>query len=418
MSLNHHFLAKATTDSVLAKFKSGEWKCCGNAGLNFYRVGCESGFPSPDAAFYDNEEELMVCFEFKPPTENKRGILTGLGQSIAYLKSSNISFLVIPKKLENFELGTYMTELYDTLIRDTIPIGLIIYDNDNVGDVQLVHNVAPLAHKKDFTPTGNQRFWAKHQDLPIPLFHLLLHCYYLKKVGVISGDAFSYCWNKYLFPKKAVDDLTPMEVKDTSGVPINTLSDRKKILFGEKKIKKIHTLVGTAKTTAIEKLEKDIDSTFVGDNYYNSIKKNFVTFLKHIGMIDSTGDMTEEGFKLYHLGLTNGPRSRLFEDYFIKTVLTIGHQLELIFDIDILCNEYRGKKDTKEIIKIMHKEYEEKGMIKSNPGRTVGKESTVGFLKYEFILWNSCGLTVKTNGKPGISFNWKKITEICSLPSL
>ena len=104
--MNHHLLAKMTTDSVLAKFKSGEWKCCG-VGTNFYRVGCDSSFPSPDATFYDESEKLTVCFEFKPTTENKRGILTGLGQSIAYLKSSNVSYLIVPNKLEDFEAKTF-----------------------------------------------------------------------------------------------------------------------------------------------------------------------------------------------------------------------------------------------------------------------------------------------------------------------
>ena len=91
MSVNHHLLAKATTDSVLANFKSGAWNCCTDVGTEFYRVGCDSTFPSPDAAFYDDAKKLMVTFEFKPPTETKRGILTGLGQSIAYLNSSNLS---------------------------------------------------------------------------------------------------------------------------------------------------------------------------------------------------------------------------------------------------------------------------------------------------------------------------------------
>lgn len=418
MSINHHMLAKAATDSVLAKFKSGEWKCCGNVGPNFYRVGCDSAFPSPDAAFYDDEEKLMVSFEFKPPTETKRGILTGLGQSIAYLKGSNVSFLVIPKKLEDFKLDAYMTDLYAKQVKDALPIGLIVYDNDNAEDVTLIHNVSSLSQRTEFKPLGSQRFWAKHQDLPVPLFHLLLHCYYLKKTGSISGDAFVYCWNNHLFPARAIVNLASAEIKDTSGDSIKTLSGRKNILFGEKKINAIKQLSGSLKDDAISKLKTDIDSGHAGDNYYNSIRKNFVTFLKHLGVIDSTGNMTEEGFKLYHLGLTNGPKSKLFQDYFINTVLITGHQLELIFDIDGLCNKYRGEKNIREIIQIMFDEYERKGMIKSNPGRMVGTTSSVGFLKYEFILWNSCGLTVKTNGTPDVSFNWKKITEICSLPPL
>ena len=35
MSVNHHLLAKATTDSVLANFKSGKWKCINGVGKIF-----------------------------------------------------------------------------------------------------------------------------------------------------------------------------------------------------------------------------------------------------------------------------------------------------------------------------------------------------------------------------------------------
>lgn len=52
MSMNHHMLAKTTTDAVLANFKSGAWGCLEeNIGPSLYRVGCDSVFPSPDASF-------------------------------------------------------------------------------------------------------------------------------------------------------------------------------------------------------------------------------------------------------------------------------------------------------------------------------------------------------------------------------
>lgn len=418
MSLNHHLLAKATTDSVLANFKSGAWKCCTDVGSDFYRVGCDSTFPSPDAAFYDDAKKIMVTFEFKPPTETKRGILTGLGQSIAYLNSSNLSYLIVPQKLEDYDIGNYMSELYRNQIQENLPVGLIVYENNSPSNVSLIHNVDKLTKTSEFKAVVNGRFWAKHLDMPIPLFHLILHCYYLKRIRQISGDAFAYCWDKYLVPHSVLETLSPTPIKDLDGNLIETLSGRKNITFFEKKIAIIKKLSGAAKENAIIGLIKDADTKFVGDNYYNSIRKNFVTFLKHIGVIDSVGNMTEDGFKLYHLGLVNGPNSKIFHDYFTQTVLIIGNHLDLIFDLDNLCNQYRGKYNIMEIKDIMLDEYETKGMIKRNPNRKVGDESKVGFLKYEFILWNSLGLIVKTNGKPDISFNWKKITEVCSLPNL
>ncbi len=418
MSINHHLLGKVATDSILAKFKSGAWKCCGNAGTNFYRVGCDASFPSPDAAFYDDSQKLLVSFEFKPPTENKRGILTGLGQSIAYLKSSNIAYLIVPKKLEDFEIGNYMDELYSGQINGRIPVGFIIYDNENPEQVNMIHNITTLGKKLEFSPGSTERFWAKHQDLPIPLFHLILHCYYLKKIGIVHEDAFAHCWKSCLIPEKTIDLLQPAIVKDFFGKPIKTVAGTKNISFLEKKINAAKKLSGVDKENAILSLKQDAKTNFVGDNYFNSIKKNFVTFIKHLGLIDSTGNLTEDGFKVYHLGLANGPNSKIFKDYFLKYVLINGHHIDLIFDIDKLCNKYRGEKDFSQIKSIMLNEYESKGMIKRNPHRKVGEKSTVGFLKYELILWNSMGLLIKTNGKPNVSFNWKKIVDVCSLPEL
>jgi len=418
MSINHHLLAKATTDKILANFKSGLWSCCNNIGKDFYRVGTDSTFPSPDAAFYDDVEKLMVSFEFKPPTETKRGILTGLGQTVAYLNSSNLSYLIIPKKLEDYNIGEYMTKLFAEKISDKLPIGLVVYENDDPSSVTLVQNVDLLTKVDVFSPISSGRFWAKHQDLPIPLFHLILHCYYLKKIGQVSGDAFAYCWNTYLVPDQVLKTLTPAIVKDLNNDPIKTLSGAKNILFFEKKLNAVKKLSGIPRGKAVAKLREDADSTFVGDNNYNSTKKNFVTFIKHIGAIDSTGNLTEEGFKLYHLGLVNGPNSKLFHDYFLKTVLLTGHHLDLIFDLDVLCNKYRGQKTIKEVKTELLNDYETRGMIKRNPNRMAGGNTTVEFLKYEFILWNNLELTVDANGLPEISFNWKKITEICSLPDL
>ena len=388
-------------------------------GTDFYRTGVDSSFPSPDAAFYDDDKNIMVSFEFKPPTENKRGILTGLGQSIAYLNSSNISYLIIPKTLEGFDMQVYMEKLYSNLIRDSLPIGLIAYDNDNPSEVLLIHNVDRLSEEREkFDPISRGRFWAKHQDMPIPLFHLILHCYYLKKTGEVSGDAFAYCWNEYLFKADSLTTLEPVDVHDIRGEVIKTLTGKKNIRYLEKNLNKAKNLSGVQRKDAIKELEKDSNTDLSGNTNYQSVRKNCVTFLKHVGTVDSTLNLTDYGFKLYNLGLMNGPNSKIFQDYFLKCVLITGRHLDLIFDIDRLCNEYRGKKTTSEIKVTMEREYEKKGMIKRNPQRKARKPSRVGFLKYEFILWNSLSLIINTEGKPGISFNWKKITEVCSLPEL
>ena len=413
MQMNHHILAKTTTDSILGKFKSEEWKCQSNIGKDFFKVATTASFPSPDASFYDKDEKFLVSFEFKPPTETKRGILTGVGQSIAYLQESNASYLIAPSRLEDFNLESYLQDLFNTQIYGKLSVGLITYENSNPENVRLITNIAnnlTIGNQKTISARQitQSRFWAKHQDLPIPLFHLLLHCYFLKKSNITREDGFKYCWKNYLISPTVLQDLQPKVVYDCSGVPITTLNQDKNILFLEKILKKQEPF-----EEKIKHIAKAIDSEYIGDNYYNSIRKNFVTFLKHINVIDSDGNLTDDGFKLYHLGLVNGPNSKIFIDYFTRTVLTVGHHLDLLFDLDSIIRE-NNEKDISECLTIMEDTYETKGLLKRNPNRQANDTNTVDFLKYERLLWKSLGL-ISIKGS-AFTVNWKKITEICSLP--
>ena len=144
MEMNHHIMAKATTDAILAKLKSGSWTIGDGIGTGLYRIGCDAAFPSPDAVFADMATHTVVSFEFKPTTETKRGILTGIGQSLAYLQNSDISFLIAPRMLQDFRLGDYLQDLYAQQIAGKLPTGLILYDNDSPVNVSLAHNVTQL----------------------------------------------------------------------------------------------------------------------------------------------------------------------------------------------------------------------------------------------------------------------------------
>lgn len=418
MQMNHHILAKTTTDSILGKFKSEEWNCGNGMGKGFFRVTTDASFPSPDAAFYDEEQKFLVSFEFKPPTETKRGILTGVGQSIAYLQEANVSFLVAPEWLEDYNLGRFLEDLYRNQIYGKIPSGLIIYNNENPQDVQLISNISSnidVGNQTNFKSRNitTSRFWAKHQDLPIPLFHLLLHCYFLRKSHTIDIDAFKYCWNQYLISPTILSDFKPKEIRDCNDQIIKTPAGNKNLMLLEKILKRIESLSIDEK---IEIIKHEIDTEFTGDNKYQAYKKNFVSFLKHLKVIDSEGELTDSGFNLYHLGLTNGANSKVFKDYFTKEVLTTGHHLDLLLDLETTLRENRNHSFT-DCLRIMEQTYENKGFIKRNPNRTSGATNTVGFLKYECILWRSLELLVQDS--PNHYYvNWKAITEICSLPDL
>lgn len=413
-TMAHHILAKTTTDAVLKNFKTGAWTYGASAhGVNFMRTGTPADFPSPDAAFYDATNKELAFFEFKPDTETKRGILTGVGQGIAYLEKCNLSYLVAPKVLAGYDLEQYLTDLYYNQL-SSIPTGLIIYDNTTPSNVRLVKNVMTLAGAAAAPRTINvERFWAKHQDLPIPLFHLILHHYYLRKVGHITGDAFENLFTTKLAPPSILTTLCAVPVQDVEGNNIKTLTGRKYIKHFEKRILSYAKLVSAAKPKALTDMKKDIDPTTPGDTYYSAIRKNYLSFVKQMQMIDSAGELTERGLAMYHLGLVNGPTSKIFVDYFIKELLTTGHHLDVLLDYD----EKKRSMPTAanvDVLSALEADYSVKGFIKTNPGRVVGRTSTVGFLKYEQILWRNIGL-IDPNTR---DVQWRKITEICSLPEL
>lgn len=416
--MNHHMLAKTTTECILANFKSGEWTCLEeNIGRDLYRIGCDSIFPSPDASFYDPKSKKQINFEFKPGTETKRGILTGLGQTVAYLKKSHASFLIIPDFIEDFPIGDYVESIFTDVINKQLSIGLITYNNNDPKQVSLRQNVSISNVSAQVADMVNSRFWAKHQDLPIALFHLILHCFYLKKNGMLDEDAFAYCWKNNLAPPTILINLKPKKVFDIQGNTIKTVAGQKEILFLEKRLKKLNDLTGKEYNQAFSKIERDIDVDYVGDNYFNAIKKNFLSFCKHIKVIDSNYGLTEVGVKMYHLGVVHGPNSRLFQDYFLNLVLLTGKHLDLIFDLDQLSGDPDKYELSFELIKkILENDYENRGMIKRNENRKANNDSTVNFLKYETILWRSLGILTTAKNRP--IFNWKKILEVCSLPEI
>lgn len=422
MLLNHHILAKKSTDAVLAKFKTGAWCCCGGRGTGFYRTGCDSDFPSPDATFNDAAEDFVVSFEFKPPTETKRGILTGLGQTLAYLNFSDISYLLVPEQVEDFAIADYMKGIFASVIGDKIPVGLISYKNDDPSNVCLSHNVVKTTeHVIVRSPVANSRFWAKHVDMPIPLFHLILHYAYLRKVNGDAEDAFAKCWKERMAPVANLLKLKPMPVRDVNDEVIRTVAGTKELTYFEKTVNAILKLPVGDRKDAMEKMLRNVETGMTGDNMFNSVRKNCIPFMHHVGMIDSQGNLTSDGMKMYHLGIVNGPQSRLFRDYFTRMVLLDGHHIDLIYDLEKLSCEHRGEMGSNGIKAIMLNEYASRGMIKTNPGRCAATSSSTEvcrFLKYEAILWRSLDLMKKSPGRPEFAFDWQRITEVCNLPEL
>ena len=64
---NHHLMAKAASNTALRKWREACWS---NEVVSpkVRASSSKASFPSPDATFYDEKNERLVAFEFKPPT--------------------------------------------------------------------------------------------------------------------------------------------------------------------------------------------------------------------------------------------------------------------------------------------------------------------------------------------------------------
>ncbi len=198
-------------------------------------------------------------------------------------------------------------------------------------------------------------------------------------------------------------------------------SGTKPLSYFDKTVNKIKKLSKTDQPSQIAVMIANADTTVAGDNMFNSVRKNCIPFMHHVGMLDSSCQLTSEGVKMYHLGMVNSPQSSLFRDYFTRMVLLDGHHIDLIYDMERLSCQHRGMKGDNEIKAIMLDEYQTKGMIKTNPRRIAANTKSTDlsrFLKYETILWRGLGLMKRTTGKPSYAFDWQRITEVCNLPSL
>lgn len=420
MELNHHIMAKTSTDAILSHFKDGSWKCVKTLGKNFYRTNVFADFPAPDASFVDEENKVLVSFEFKPPTETKRGILTGLGQAIAYLGRCHVAYLICPQYVEDFNIADYLKDIFNNYLKNKISVGLITYNVDNPSDVKMAVNVESISKSAAKVSTNrDNRFWAKHQDLPLPLFDLILHHFYMKKMGTLEGDPYAECWKKYMISPTLSEDLKVLPVKDLEGNPIKTMAGDRYVTYNK-------VIVDNAiKDTADEEERKRIVRHAIAtekpsdwdkgnwDNNYKKVRRYILAFFHQINVIDSNNEITSKGIKLHQQSLTNGVESKIYRDYFTKEVLIDGCHFDLIVDFDRMYRKKSPDCNMKEFLMQMENEYEKTGNIKRNPGRKADKENRKVFLQHERTLWKYLNLVDEN-----YIVNWKKIIEVCALPEI
>ena len=432
LELNHDQECNLASRSILDKWRSGE-------GLNNFINddiafnNSSHSFPSPDQSFYSESKKTLIAMEFKPAIrETKRGILTGLGQTIAYLrdKQNSASVLVIPEVIGNddFEIGDFMKDIFKEQIFGKLPIALYSFKKYDPENVVLLCNISnDLIPGKEFdAKSTKQTYWAAFRDnYPSFNYNLLKTALEEKSFG---PDRIEKIWKKfyfdfYCYPENASDTLEPLKSKlfvwdkDT---PYVWAKNKKKEL--KKHIEQglinydqaIHRLKWHSSSNRQEKnkyweliknLPKEVKPAHNNDNDFDDQKKNKRNNLSHCKLWDNeTWEVTEIGKKFI---------SRIEEgcdpsEEMAIIHLGVGRYNELINDIKFI-QEKINTNNLQQFLADLKFNFAKKGYIGLNPERATSEDRK--FLQAERQIMRRFNLfSVNKNSFffPGIGFKFNE----------
>lgn len=387
-------------------------------------------WPSEDGRFVDQKKKLSIALEYKPLTETKRGIQTGLGQAITYIeKGHSASYLICPKKVENFEISQYMKSVFENTIYGKLPIGLIQHNVVNdVVEVEMLVGIAPsMIMSQIFDVDKTSRYWAFYRDSNPHIIYLLLKTAQSLPYAGQSHDwaIWTKFFDTYYFPVNA-RNLKPY----TSS--ISHFNERYMRPFEDKKIelKRLVDQNQIDEDVAIEEINRHcrydglpiITKSTQKDNLFKSYKKNTMSSVSHLNFWDENYTITELGEQFIKIGDKYGGESEELIKFYGSCYLTIGKHYDLILDFqEALKNNNFSKTTTIIEIKSRLLNYmEKKGWYKRNIGRAVTTDSTKLFSN-EFQLWNKLGILNSNRfdfDKNSFDFNWQKIEEYYNNPNL
>jgi hypothetical protein len=408
-------LCKNATDRALYNWKHNVWS---NELISseVFRTNASQSFPSPDSMMYDPTRSRKVAFEFKPPTETKRGVLTGLGQTLVYLESASLSYLVSPARVEGYDIGPFMRGVFENNIYGKLPIGLILYEDDEAKEVEISVDIAPELHLAERSSRNEGRFWAKHADLPLHGLWLLLDVAYEvvnthdKKLKV--KELFI---DRYLFPEnhQLTLDILPTVILKHDGTSLLHMSKIKNALRTE-----VDLGIKTERDALRELVAKGASG--IPDNRTDKTLRAWFPFLIQMNLWDDHCNLTEDGYELHKYGKIHGPNSETFKSFFAKLLLVNGKHLELINEVEKLTRNCHFT-NTSEAISSVRRMLIESGQFRDNPNRSAAEDAanySTEFFKYERIIWSWLGFLpqgrVDDQYVPdkGFKFNWEHITDI------
>lgn len=325
-------------------------------------------WPRPDQAFQDTTTGSSVAIEFKPPGHAKGEYVRGLGQVVTYLDTFESASIVVPRLAsDGFPISDYLTELLQKPFASMLPIGLLDYATDPA-DTRT--RIAVRARTGDIPPipTGKRKvFWAYWRDLSqFDLLDILERM----DAGRSFDQSFKLFW-------------------------------------------KLLRAKGRARTWEGRTRKPNAEGT----PFAKSERINTELSLRHAGLIDSTGTLTEDGVDIVRVGKVYGPQSVAFRYRLGHQILMIGRHLELLFWVNDAQRELssRQRSTAKKFYRSLDRQLIAEGIIAPARGR-----AKPTFLRDEPKLWNKLGLLSHAGGNQyffkseGFRFDWRTIVEMAN----
>jgi hypothetical protein len=416
MSVYHHRAAQIVSDQILYSWRNKNKWINPFISNKAQQIVSPNNFPSPDALFQDIKKKTKISLEFKPYTESKRGIMTGLGQAIAYLNRSHASILVCSSEVDGFKIGNYLTDTFEKFIYGKLPIALFTYDGEHLENLKLAVDIEPKLFNQNnlkqipFKIIGAPYF-AFWRELPVNGFYKLS-----KSAQDVSSktNRSEKVWDEFFYnyyaPREALKTLDDIESNiywDDMVEKMIPFSSRKKSLRLAVANKEI------SEKEALKILEKKSWSKKETDNNYRNYKKNFYNFMNHNSLWDESFYLTPLGTRFVERYENNIKSPQALIDEMAQILLVEGKHHNLIEEIKDITNESFDN-DTK-FIEHIYKEMDKRGHVAKNPERkTSGSRE---YLVAEKQLWGRFGL-IKKNGNTyfnkniGYVFENKRIDEL------
>ncbi len=296
--------------------------------------------------------DVNIAFEYKRPNEGVHGILTALGQSLAYIqKGYDASVICIPKSYASHaDPGAHVRTIIDTTAPDA-PVSVYTYDMPNMADTRPFNHKLTCVRDIDLSKTvtyksmGSKKLsgqistiWAhvregmSHPDaffrycqsvkiissvgedkskyvFPKEIVAAVKRadatadpCMYLSNThgDTMSDKAWRYVWFHYYFWDKLIpiyDGKTPYSVNDIETKIRIDSAARQKLFSGR---------LDSVKSRIVDKLNNISGYTedAAWDEYVSKVRKDAHSYrevidsgLYQIGLLDEDGQLTDYGYK-------------------------------------------------------------------------------------------------------------------------